>query len=51
MFKKLIVFAITSGLAAKWYKSYANKTSRKIADRSSSVMDVESRSPSMADRT
>jgi hypothetical protein len=50
MLKKLIVFAITSGLAAKWYKAYARKTSRKNADRSSSVADVESRSPSAPGR-
>jgi hypothetical protein len=46
MLKKLIFFAITSGLAAKWYKSYANKSSRKSTDRSSDVVDVESRRPS-----
>ena len=28
MLKKLIVFAITSGLAAKWYKAYASKASK-----------------------
>jgi hypothetical protein len=50
MLKKLIVFAITSGLAAKWYKAYADKTSRKKADSSSGVVDVESRRPSAPER-
>jgi hypothetical protein len=50
MLKKLIVFAITSGLAAKWYKAYANKTSQKQAERSSGVVDAESRSPSVPER-
>lgn len=50
MLKKLIVFAITSGLAAKWYKAYAHKTSRKNADRGSGVVDVESRRPFTPER-
>jgi hypothetical protein len=50
MLKKLIVFALTSGLAAKWYKAYANKTSRKYADRSSGVVDVEPRRRSAPER-
>jgi hypothetical protein len=50
MLKKLIVFAITSGLAAKWYKAYAHKTSQKQADRSSGVVNAESRRPSTPER-
>jgi hypothetical protein len=45
MFKKLIVFAITSGLAAKWYKACANKSGRKGVDRASDIVDVDSRGP------
>jgi hypothetical protein len=50
MLKKLIVFAITSGLAAKWFKAYAHKTSRTNADRSAGVVDVQSRRPSGPER-
>ena len=39
MLKKLIVFAITSGLAAKWYKAYASK---KHADINSGGLAAES---------
>jgi hypothetical protein len=50
MLKKLIIFAITSGLAAKGYKAYASKTSQKQADRSSGVVDVAPRRPSAPER-
>ena len=43
MLKKLIVFAITSGLAAKWYKAYASKASKTQANGPTGGLDAQSR--------